>query len=57
MDKKAGAQISKKAFLQSVIILFIIMMVAGILTRVVPAGRYTRVLDGGRELIQPDRER
>jgi len=54
MENKAGAQISKKAFFQSVIILFIIMMVAGILTRVVPAGEFSRVMEGGRELIVPD---
>jgi uncharacterized ion transporter superfamily protein YfcC len=54
MENKAGAQISKKAFIQSVVILFVIMMVAGVLTRVVPAGRYARVLEGERELIQPD---
>ncbi len=39
MEQKAGAQISRKAFLQSVLILFIMMMFAGMLTRLVPAGR------------------
>ena len=54
METKAGAQISAKAFIQSVIILFVIMMVAGLLTRVVPAGRYARIAQGGRELIDAD---
>jgi len=54
MENKAGAQISKKAFIQSIVILFVMMMVAGILTRLVPPGNYARILDGGRELIQPD---
>jgi uncharacterized ion transporter superfamily protein YfcC len=48
---KSGAQISTKAFLQAVIIIFLLMMVAGILTRVVPAGQYTRVEVDGRQVI------
>ncbi len=51
MEEKFGAQISKKAFIQSVIILLVIMLV---LTRVVPAGTYERITDAGRELIKPD---
>jgi uncharacterized ion transporter superfamily protein YfcC len=51
MDHKSGAQISKKAFLQSFIILFFIMLVAGVLTRIVPAGAYTRTRMEGREVI------
>jgi uncharacterized ion transporter superfamily protein YfcC len=43
MDEKAGAQISKKAFIQSFLILFLLVMVAGILTRVVPTGTFARV--------------
>ncbi len=54
MAEKSGAQISKKAFVQSVIILFVIMMIAGLLTRVIPAGTYQRMSDAGRELINPD---
>ena len=54
MDAKAGAQISLKAFVQSVIILFAIMMVAGILTLVIPAGNYSRTLLDGREMIEPE---
>ena len=53
MAEKAGAQISRKAFLQSLIILFVLMMFAGGLTRVLPAGSYDRVLQDGRELIDP----
>ncbi|HDD61889.1 MAG TPA: YfcC family protein [Chloroflexi bacterium] len=54
MAEKSGAQISKKAFTQSVMILLVIMLVAGVLTRVVPAGTYDRISDTGRELIKPD---
>jgi len=53
MDQKAGAQISQRAFLQSLAILFLLMMIAGILTLVVPAGRYTRIQVDGRETIDP----
>jgi uncharacterized ion transporter superfamily protein YfcC len=54
MDAKAGAQISRKAFIQSVVILFVLMMVAGILTHIVPAGQYDRLIEDGREVISPD---
>jgi len=48
---KSGAQISTKAFLQAVAIIFFLMMATGILTRVVPAGQYTRVEVDGRQVI------
>ncbi len=49
----SGAQISKKAFLQAVIIIFILMMVSGILTRFIPSGEYARSIVEGREVIDP----
>ena len=52
-QQKAGAQISTKAFVQSLVILLVLMIVAGVLTRVVPAGRYARTVQEGRELIDP----
>ena len=51
MEQKAGAQISQRAFLQSLAILFVLMVIAGILTLVVPAGQYTRLEVDGRETI------
>ncbi|HRJ75646.1 MAG TPA: TIGR00366 family protein, partial [Anaerolineales bacterium] len=48
------AQISQKAFIQSVVILFALMMIAGILTLVIPAGQYARTEVDGRETIVPD---
>jgi uncharacterized ion transporter superfamily protein YfcC len=48
---KSGAQISTKAFLQSVAIIFFLMMTAGFLTRLVPAGQYARVVVDGRQVI------
>lgn len=53
MEQRAGAQISQRAFIQSLVILFILMMIAGILTRVIPAGQYTRIVADGRETIDP----
>ncbi|HNA88301.1 MAG TPA: SLC13 family permease [Anaerolineales bacterium] len=53
MEQKAGAQIGKRAFIQSLVILFVLMMVAGILTLVVPAGQYARIEVDGRETIDP----
>lgn len=53
VEQKSGAQISTKSFIQAVVIIFILMMVSGILTRVIPAGNYARVLEDGREVIDP----
>ena len=54
MEQKAGAQISQRAFIQSLVILFVLMMIAGILTIVVPSGQYNRIEIDGRETIDPD---
>jgi uncharacterized ion transporter superfamily protein YfcC len=51
MDEKAGAQISRKAFIQTFIILLLIMTFAGILTRVIPAGSYDRIEENGQMVI------
>jgi uncharacterized ion transporter superfamily protein YfcC len=53
MESRAGAQISAKAFMQSILILFVLMMTAGILTRLVPAGTYQRINLEEREMIDP----
>jgi uncharacterized ion transporter superfamily protein YfcC len=53
MEQKAGAQIGKKAFIQSIVILFVLMMLAGVLTLIIPAGKYTRLEVDGREVIDP----
>jgi uncharacterized ion transporter superfamily protein YfcC len=51
MEQKAGAQIGQRAFIQSLVILFVLMMIAGILTLVVPAGAYNRITVDERETI------
>ncbi|MFH2039387.1 MAG: SLC13 family permease [Chloroflexota bacterium] len=53
-NQKSGAQISTKAFLQSVAIIFFLMLTAGVLTRIIPAGQYTRNSVDGREVIIPN---
>jgi hypothetical protein len=35
MDQKSGVQISQRMFIQAVVVLFILMMIAGVLTRVI----------------------
>jgi uncharacterized ion transporter superfamily protein YfcC len=52
-EQKSGAQISKKAFIQAVVIIFLLMMLSGILTRVIPAGQFARDILDGREVIDP----
>lgn len=53
MSERSGAQISARAFIQSLVILLALMLGAGVLTRLVPAGAYARVIDNGREVIDP----
>ena len=53
MEQKAGAQIGKRAFIQSLVILFVLMMLAGLLTRLLPAGQYARSLVDGRQVVDP----
>lgn len=54
MEQKSGAQISRNAFIQSAIILLGLMVLAGVLTRLLPAGQYQRLQVAGRETLQPD---
>lgn len=53
MSERSGAQISTKAFIQSALILLAFMALAGILTRVVPTGSFSRYQEAGRILIDP----
>jgi uncharacterized ion transporter superfamily protein YfcC len=54
-DTQSGMQISKKAFIQALLIIFFLMMLSGILTLVIPSGQFVRVVEPGRgEVIQPD---
>jgi len=51
MEQKPGVQINKKTFLQSLIILLLLMITAGIFTLIIPPGQYDRQLMGDREII------
>jgi uncharacterized ion transporter superfamily protein YfcC len=53
MEQKAGTQISQRAFIQSLVILFVLMMIAGVLTIVLPVGQYARIEVDRRETIDP----
>lgn len=53
MSQRAGIQIGRRMFIQSLAILFLLMIVAGVLTLVIPAGAYTRMTVEGRETIDP----
>lgn len=52
-NQKSGIQISKRSFFSSVTILFILIIGAGVLTKVIPAGVYERIILDGRETIDP----
>jgi uncharacterized ion transporter superfamily protein YfcC len=54
MEQRAGLQIGKRAFVQSLIILFVLMIGAGILTLAIPDGQYDRIVVDGREVIDPE---
>jgi len=54
MEEHAGARINRRTFLQSAVILLSLMMVAGILTRILPPGEYDRVVVAGVEVVDPD---
>lgn len=53
MNQKSGAQISRKAFIQSLVILLVLMMIAGILTLVLPSGQFSYSQVDGRMTIDP----
>jgi len=54
MEQRPGIQISTRAFAQSALILLAFMILAGVLTLVLPAGWYARATVEGREVILPD---
>ena len=52
-NSDAGIQISTKSFITSVLILFVLMMAAGVLTHIIPAGAFEKVMVDGKESIVP----
>lgn len=53
MDNAQGLKISKKMFLGTAAMLLAIMVLAGILTLVVPQGQFSRAMVDGRETVVP----
>lgn len=53
MEPQTSIRIGTRTFVQSLLILLALMVVAGVLTRVLPAGAYDRVQVDGREVIDP----
>ena len=52
-EARAGAQISRKAFTQSIVILLVLMIFTGLMTRFIPAGEFERTMKEGREIVLP----
>ena len=52
-EQPAELRIGKKAFLQSALILFCLMVLAGLLSRFIPSGSYETMLVDGRDVIVP----
>jgi len=50
---RSGLQIGKKAFFSAGIILFLLMITAGIMTRTIQSGSYERKVLNGREIVVP----
>ena len=48
-----GLKIGKRAFTNAFVILFALMIVSGVLTRLIPAGSYERQLVDARETVIP----
>ena len=64
-NAKGGLHVSTRSFLTTVAILVALMVLAGVLTRVLPQGQYARTLDAngneivveGSYVLTPDAER
>ena len=54
-ESKSGAQISTKAYLQALLIIYALMILSGILTQVIPSGQFIRIEEPGRgEVSDPN---
>ncbi len=54
MEEKSSIKISARAFVSSVIILLVLMIIAGTLTYIIPSGSYARIELDGNTVIDPD---
>ena len=51
--KSSGLQIGPKTFVLTVAVLLVVVIVAGILTLVLPQGSFARTVVDGREVVVP----
>ncbi len=52
-ERNSSLRIGKRAFFSAVIILFILIIVSGIMTRTIPSVSYERKVEAGREIVIP----
>lgn len=52
--EQEGLKINKKTYITTVCVLLVIIILAGVLTQIVPQGQYAREILDGRETIVPD---
>ena len=52
-QQASAIKIGLKAFVSAFLILLVLMLVSGILTRVIPAGSYERIIENSREMVVP----
>jgi len=50
-NRESSVKIGKKAFIGSVLIIFVLMIISGVMGRVLSSGTFERVIDGGREVV------
>ena len=50
-EQKQGLNISVKSFITALVVIFILMVVAYVLTLVIPAGEYARIADANGNMI------
>ncbi len=48
---ESQTSITKRSFLQAILILFILLIFSGVLTRVIPTGEYQSVIESGKRVI------
>ncbi|NMD42722.1 MAG: YfcC family protein [Firmicutes bacterium] len=53
LSESAEIRIGKKAFITTAVIILCLIILSGVLTQLIPAGSYERVLVDGKELVDP----
>ena len=50
-DSQSSVKISTKSFISSLVILVVLVLIAGVMTQIIPQGAFDRVIKDGREVI------